>query len=594
MADQSNNDYTVKIGFDVDPLAKGLNQAETMTETSAKKIGASLEQGTNKTEQATQKSLKNIVLDTNKSMKDLNETLLKQNESFNKILENQTKKIKSSIETTSSGLKDLIGSSYQALGGIAGAFGVGVGVSGLFDAIKQNAQLAYRSTGLNTTPHEMSSFQQGARQSGIEGGTADALFNKVAQMQTEQFSSKAEISANARQYLTRINTLLDISDKNAKGEEKTSDEYLLSILQSVKLRSLAPMAQRAMLQDALGVDVATAGELLDPNLIKNINNARKTTAITNKQAEEAKKDDQLVESAKNRLWKATAWTIGAIDTVSTKIGLGYSFLHGAVTGNLSEVRAAEKLISGKDIQAEQLAEKKKHDQLTPQLDALFGADRSTPSARGYINVNKINQQSGAVAEDEISQIVHNKNLKQWQAAYESNRSSFKAGMPEPYNYAVGDQGRAFGAFQIWDTTANDPSMTKKLNRKFSKQDLQEYDINEMIRDQYMMMNIKYAVEQAAKQGRNLSTHEKELAGLAGHNGGQGGVDYFLKFGRTKNDYGENILDKSGDVTINQTINISAGELTSDKATTIGQTIAKHAKDLKDKAPLYSSQRAMRA
>lgn len=592
MADQNNNDYTVKIGFDVDPLAKGLNQAETMTEESAKKIGGKLEQGTHRTEQTTQKTLKNIVLDTNKSMQQLNETLLKQNESFNKILDGQTKKIKSSIETTSSGLKDLIGSSYQALGSIAGAVGIGVGVGSLFDAVRQNAQLSYRSTGLNTTPHEMSAFQQGARMSGIDAGASDALFNTVAKMQTDQYSTKADISANARQYLTRINTLFDISDKDDKGKERDSTDYLLSIIQATKARQSEPIAQRAMLMDALGIDPALAGELLDMKLPENINKARKNTAITNKEAEEAKQDDQAIEGLKNNSKKLLArtitWTNKLFNIGGDVQDLFKESLHWSnwsLFGN-KRTSAKNKFIKDADDLYQQTWMHDLFKKIIP--DSYFDKNHITNG------VNKSNKQSNIIFEDEISQIVHDKKLKQWQGAYESNRSSFYANKPEPYNYAIGDQGRAFGAFQIWDTTANDPSMTKQLKRKFSPQDLQQYDINEMVRDQYMLMNIKYAIDKAAKQGRTLSLREKELVGLAGHNGGQGGVDYFLETGKTKNNYGENILDKSGDVTINQTINISAGELTHDKATSIGDTIAKHAKDLKEKAPLYSSQRAMRA
>lgn len=581
MSDNSDLDYTIKVGFDADPLKKTFAETEKNIGDSSKKIGDKFEKTLSDSSQATSKTLKGVLQETNKTMQTLNDNLQKHSETFNKKLDENTNKVKKNIQSTSVGLKSLVTDSWGALSGIAGAFGVGMGLSGLFNSIQQNAQLSYRSTGLNTTPHDMSAFQQGARQSGIDGGVADSLFNTVATMQTKQFSSKADEAAGARQYLTRINTLLDVNDKDEKGAEKSSDEYLLSIIKSKKLRQLSPMAQRAMLQDALGVDVATAGELLDPKLIANIDKAKQSTAITNKEAEEAKKDDQSIETAKNSLWKGVAKTVQGIDWVSTKAANLYSYFEGAfkkdpVGAILGHTNAYDNTLS-------KVASNK-----------LFGTDEKTGQYSDKESTKIQQMIDDKNPKTDTTGIINDKGLKKWQSAYESNRTSFWSGNPSAFDYAEGDQGKSFGAYQIQVGAANDPEMQKQTHRTYTKQDLYNHSTNEMLRDLYMKIGIDYAKSQAKKMGRVLTPDEERIAGLAHHNGGNGGVDYYLKYGRTKNNYAETIMEKAQpEINITQNINVTGA--TPENATKIAKTITDHAKTELKKLPAYNlAQGALKA
>lgn len=89
--------------------------------------------------------------------------------------------------------------------------------------------------------------------------------------------------------------------------------------------------------------------------------------------------------------------------------------------------------------------------------------------------------------------------------------------------AVGDQGRSIGLYQIQPATASEA-----LGRQVSSKELFNPDFNKQVRDAIMAKGLKLA-------------HGDTLGALAYYNGGQGGLNHYLRTGQTYNQYGESIL-----------------------------------------------------
>jgi hypothetical protein len=338
-------------------------------------------------------------------------------------------------------------------------------------------------------------------------------------MQTDQFSPDAVVASQAMQYLTRINTLLGISNKNADGSEKQTNKYILDILQSQSLRTLTPLAQEGMLQKALGVSTVTAHQLLQQNLLPAINKAENTTATTDKEADEAMKADQAIQRGKSYLKKGMAkgitglehawdWIVKNIDEpIQLHLMNQVDPAHAKFYKQYYDNKVQDALINKRQDQYMQLSNK---------YTGISGTGNAL-----------------------IDSIINNPQLTNAQLMKESGG----------YNYAVGSHGE-LGAFQLMPKTANEIG-----GKQYTADELFDYDTNKMLRDKYLRQGMERALQYANKNHMRLSQEQLMGSGLAYYNGGYGGMKHYMQTGGSYNGYAEDIMQKANvNLTQNITIN----------------------------------------
>jgi hypothetical protein len=527
MSDDKDLDFTIGVDVDVEKLQKDLEVITRHVERASKKLGQTLDEHINGVAKKSTKSSKKVKETFLQSLEGIQFESKKSITSFSDLLTVSTQKFKNFFNENSSELNGFIKKSFGGLSTMAGALGIGLTGSAFVKAIGDNAQLGYKSGGLHTTPNKLSAFQQGARQVGIDAGETDQLFARIAQMQTDQFSPDAVVASQAMQYLTRVNTLLGITNKNGDGSEKQTNKYILDILQSQSLRTLTPLAQEGMLQKALGVSTVTAHQLLQPNLLPAIKKAETTTATTDKEAEEAIKADQSIQDAKNSIKKGFAWGLHALNKTSEFIGNAGAYYIGAMN---------------KDFMGAILGHTNAYDNTTSKVasNRMFGLNEQTGQySNDQINAvaEKINQKT--IGQDVIGALINNPQLTNAQRMKESGG----------YNFAIGSHGE-LGAFQLMPKTANEIG-----GKEYTADELFDYDTNKMLRDKYLRQGMERALQYANKNHMQLSQEQLVGSGLAYYNGGYGGMKHYMQTGGSYNGYAEDIMQKANvNLTQNITIN----------------------------------------
>lgn len=559
-------DFTIGVDVDVEKLQKDLEVITRHVERASKKLGKTLDEHINGVASKSTKSSKKVKDDFLKSLEGIQFESKKSITSFSDLLTVSTQKFKNFFNENSNALNGFVKSSFGGLSTMAGALGIGLTARSFLSSIQDNAQLGYKAGGLHTTPNKLSAFQQGARQVGIDPSETDQLFARIAQMQTDQFSPDAVVAAQAMQYLTRVNTLLGISNKNADGSEKTTNKYLLDIIQSQQLRTLPPLAQEAMMQKALGVSTVTAHQLLSAPLIPAINKAEQTTAITDKEALEAQQADQKIQKTKNTVKKTFAQTLTWFDNISD---FGANMYHafggafkkdptGALLGGLNNplTRLIFPWMSNDAYDNQQT---KKYSTYAEQnLLNLYNQSwigKMLPHFKlssAMINSTKSGNMQNV---DLISAIINNPQLTQAQRMKESGG----------YDYAVGSSGE-LGAFQLMPSTAN------QLGKKhYTPEELFDYNTNKALRDKYLKQGLELALKYAAENHMQLTQQQLIGAGHAYYNGGYGGLKHYMKTGTSYNGYAEDIMQKAN---INLTQNITINSVDTKDAKNVVSEIKK--------------------
>ena len=527
MSDDKDLDFTIGVDVETDELDSSLQKIEQKAKSTSSKMGETFDKHLKGHKEKVKETFQDNAKTAQDATEQVQQNTKKSTNSFAEFLTGSTQRFKNFFNENSNQINGFVKNSFGGLSTMAGALGIGLTGRAFVNAISDNAQLGYKSGGLHTTPNKLSAFQQGARQVGIDAGETDQLFARIAQMQTDQFSPDAMVASQAMQYLTRVNTLLGITNKNGDGSEKQTNKYILDILQSQSLRTLTPLAQEGMLQKALGVSTVTAHQLLQPNLLPAINKAETTTAITDKEAEEAMKADQSIQDAKNSIKKGFAWGLHALNKTSEFIGNAGAYYIGAMN---------------KDFVGAILGHTNAYDNTTSKVasNRMFGLNEQTGQySNDQINAvaERINQTT--IGQDVIGTLINNPQLTNAQRMKESGG----------YNYAVGSSGE-LGAFQLMPKTANEIG-----GKQYTPEQLFDYDTNKMLRDKYLRQGMERALQYANKNHMQLSQEQLVGSGLAYYNGGYGGMKHYMQTGGSYNGYAEDIMQKANvNLTQNITIN----------------------------------------
>jgi hypothetical protein len=545
MSDDKDLDFTIGVDVDTDELDSSLNKIEQKAKSTSAKMGETFDKHLKGHKEKVKETFQDNAKTAQDATEQVQQNTKKATNSFAEFLTGSTQRFKNFFNENSNQINGFVKNSFGGLSSMAGALGIGLTGRAFVNAIGENAQLGYKSGGLHTTPNKLSAFQQGARQIGVDAGETDALFARIAQMQTDQFSPDAVVASQAMQYLTRINTLLGISNKNADGSEKQTNKYILDILQSQSLRTLSPLAQEGMLQKALGVSTVTAHQLLQPNLLPAINKAESTTAITDKEADEAMKADAEIQTWKNKAKKTFAKTLTYADTL---FDIGHDLkgvikdsFHGSnwsMWGGLTEDgRTKNQSKFGRDFykayKQTWLYDLTKG--IVPDLDVKNTRDDLTPQMN-YLLGNKNISKAG---NDLLSALINNPQLTNAQRMKESGG----------YNYAVGSHGE-LGAFQLMPKTANEIG-----GKQYTADELFNYDTNKMLRDKYLRQGMEKALQYAKEHHMQLSQEQLMGSGYAWYNGGYRGLKHYMETGSSYNGYAEDIMQKANvNLTQNITIN----------------------------------------
>jgi hypothetical protein len=540
MSDDKDLDFTIGVDVDTDELDSSLNKIEQKAKSTSSKMGETFDKHLKGHKEKVKETFQDNAKTAQDATEQVQQNTKKATNSFAEFLTGSTQRFKNFFNENSNQINGFVKNSFGGLSSMAGALGIGLTGRAFVNAISDNAQLGYKSGGLHTTPNKLSAFQQGARQVGIDAGETDQLFARIAQMQTDQFSPDAVVASQAMQYLTRVNTLLGISNKNADGSEKQTNKYILDILQSQSLRTLTPLAQEGMLQKALGVSTVTAHQLLQPNLLPAINKAETTTATTDKEAEEAMKADAELQTWKNKAKKTFAKTLTYADTL---FDVGHDFkevlkesFHGSnwsMWGGTTKNQSKFGQDAYKAYKQTWLYDLIKG--TIPDLDVKSGRDDLTPQINHLLGNSNISK----TGNDLLSALINNPQLTNAQRMKESGG----------YNYAVGSSGE-LGAFQLMPKTANEIG-----GKQYTADELFDYDTNKMLRDKYLRQGMERALQYANKNHMQLSQEQLVGSGLAYYNGGYGGMKHYMQTGGSYNGYAEDIMQKANvNLTQNITIN----------------------------------------